>query len=241
MRTVVNRIQSFFAAGCSLLLCTVTVFAQQSGKVNYRSTTFVKIAPEKEAAMQDFVRDQWDETDSGRDKLRSVRSSASFRISYSGIPAADYNYLQAINYDAAPPALLNPAARDQMYRKATGMSYQEYEQKLMSFGAPVGTVCPAWSQLTAPGSQMTEGNYVRTIRWKITSQRGADFGNYIQKMMQPLERRRHEGGTISRLECHPNNVPGRRRCVLRRYNELHVQGSCGRAARRSSRVRMEGR
>lgn len=180
-----NRIHSLLAAGLCLLLCTAAVFSQQSGKVNYRAATYIKIAPEKEPAMQEFLKTSGmkliqEEINSGR-----FASWGLLRIAYSGIPAADYNYLQAINYDGAPPALLSPTARDQMYRKATGMSYQEYEQKLMSFGAPVGTVLSR-IEADAPGGQIAEGNYVRTIRWKITSQRGADYGNYIQKMMQPL-------------------------------------------------------
>lgn len=181
-----NRVHTLLAAGFSLLLFSPTVVAQQSGKVNYRGATYIKIAPDKEAAMQDFLKGT--SLKLIREELNAHRfaSWAMLRITYSGVPAADYNYLQAINYDGAPPAQLDPAARDAMYRKATGMSFVEYQQKLTTFGVVVGSVLSR-IEAEVPGSQVSEGNYVQTIRWKITPQRGAEYGNYIQKMMQPLQ------------------------------------------------------
>lgn len=188
-----NRIQSFLAAGVSLLLCSATVFAQQPGKINYRATTFIKIAPEKEAANLEFLKTSGMKLIQEEIKSGRFAGWALLRLTYSGLPAAEYNYTQAIAYDGAPPAPLSPAARDEMYRKATGMSYEQYQQKLMSFGTPVGTVLSR-IEADVPGSQIAEGNYVRTIRWKIAPQRGADYGNYIQKMMQPLNARAMSDG-----------------------------------------------
>jgi hypothetical protein len=173
------------ALGFAMLISTATGFAQQSQQVNYRGTTFLKIAPDKEANMQEFLKTTGmkliqEEINSGR-----FASWTMLRITYSGVPAADYNYLQAIEYDGAPPEPLSPAARDAMFRKATGMSFQEYQQKLMSFALVDGSVLSR-IEADAPGSKIAEGNYIQTIRWKITPERGADYGNYIQKMIQPL-------------------------------------------------------
>lgn len=83
-----------------------------------------------------------------------------------------------------------------MYRKATGMSYAEYQQKQASQGGTnVGTMLSR-VEATAPGSQLAEGNYIQTVRWKITLNRGADYGNYIQKMVLPLDAQAVKEGRI---------------------------------------------
>jgi hypothetical protein len=181
------------AAAVALLLAAVTAFAQQ--KINYRSTTYVKIAPDKEAAANEFVHTTGMKLT--QELINSGRTAGFrwMRLAYAGVPAADYNYMQVIVYDGAPPAAMNPAARDQMYRKATGMSYAEYQQKLAGFGTIVGTVLSR-AEAVAPGSQVAEGNYIQMVSWKITPLRGADYGNYVQKMLLPLNSQAVKEGRI---------------------------------------------
>jgi hypothetical protein len=181
--------------GFALLIGTATGLAQQSQKINYRATAFIKIAPEKEAPMQAFLKTTGmkliqEEINSGR-----FASWTMLRITYAGVPAADYNYLQAVEYDGAPPDPLSPAARDAMFRKATGLSFQEYQEKLMSVGMVDGSVLSR-IEADAPGSKIAEGNYIQTIRWKITPERGADYGSYMQKMMLPLNVQAMKDGRI---------------------------------------------
>lgn len=172
---------------------SVTLYGQQ--KINYRLSTFVKIAPDKEAAANEFVHTTT--TKLIQEVINSGRAAGFgwFRLAYAGLPAADYNYMQTITYDGAPPEALNAAARDQMYRKATGMSYAEYQQKIATFGTVVGSVL-ARVEATAPGTQVAEGNYVQIARWKITPQRGGDYGNYVQKMLLPLNAQAVKEGRV---------------------------------------------
>jgi len=178
-----TRLVLITVAAASLLFGTATAFAQQ--KINYRVSTYIKIAPDKEVAGMEFIRT------SGMKLIQEMVSSgrlasyALLRLAYSGVPAADYNYVQVIDFDGAPPEAMNPATRDQLYRKTTGLSYAEYQQKLATFRSVVGTVLSR-VEARAPGSQLAEGNYVRTAGWKITPMRGGDYGRYLQKMLLPL-------------------------------------------------------
>ncbi len=178
----------------SVLLSTVTAVAQQ--KINYRVSTYVKIAGDKEAAAVDFAKT------SGTKLIREMMASgqspisaiALQRVVYSGVPALDYNYIQTITYDGAPTEP-NPAVLDPLYRKATGMSMQEYGMKLASLGSVAGTMVYRIEAMV-PGSQNATGNYIQVVRWKITAQRGADYGNYMQKMQLPLNTQAMKDGRI---------------------------------------------
>ncbi len=178
-----TRLVLVTVAAASLLFGTAAAFAQQ--EINYRASTYIKIAPDKEEAAMEFVRTSGiklvqEAVSSGR-----IASYELLRIAYSGVPAADYNYVQVIDFEGAPSEELNVAALDQLYRKATGLSYAEYQQKLASLGSIAGTVLSR-VEASAPGSQVSEGNYVRTACWKITPKRAADYGRYLQKMVSPL-------------------------------------------------------
>jgi hypothetical protein len=184
-----KRIFAFPLAGAVVLFGTLTGLfqlsqAQSAQQITYRAATFVKIAPEKEAAALEFARGAGvkltqEAVNSGR-----MASFSLWRTAFAGV-GTDYNYIQVIEYNGPPPADLSPEARDQMYRKATGMSFQEYQQKLLSFGTPVGSTLSR-IEAAVPGPAPAIGSYVQVIRWKITPQRGADYANYIQKKLQPL-------------------------------------------------------
>ena len=179
----------------ALTLALVTAWAQQPQKINYRTSTFIKIAPDQETAMLDFMR-------VNSTKLIQAQMSAGQpiatwvlqRVVFSGVPAMEYNYIQTNDFNGAPQEL-NASARDQICRKAIGMSYQEYQQKLRSFGSVVGNIL-ARVEATAPGSTVKEGSYIQVARWKITSQRGEDYGNYIAGFQLPLNTQAVKEGRI---------------------------------------------
>jgi hypothetical protein len=176
------------------LLSTATAVAQQ--KINYRVSTYIKVAGDKQAATLEFAKTNG--TKLIREMMTSGQSPiaaiALQRLVYTGLPALDYNYIQTITYDGAPTEP-NPAALDPLYRKATGMSMQEYGSKLAALGSVVGTMVYR-VEAAVPGSQTAEGNYIQVVRWKITAQRGADYGNYMQKMQLPLNAQAMKEGRI---------------------------------------------
>jgi hypothetical protein len=171
--------------GLTVLLGVAYLAAQQSQRINYRSTVYVKVTPDKEAVMQDFVK-------TTARKLAQERIAAGepitnflvLRLAFQGSPALDYNYAVSTTYNGAPP-LADEAARDQIYRKATGMSYQQYMDKLPSMGTNVGTVLSRVEAAT-PTNQVQDGNYIAVSRWKVTAGRGADYATFVQNMLLPL-------------------------------------------------------
>jgi hypothetical protein len=106
------------------------------------------------------------------------------REAYRGIPASSYNYAISVTFDGAPQTP-NAAKRDEVYRKATGMSFQEYTQKLNTLRTNVGSVLYR-VEATTPGFPAKDGNYIAVTRWKITAGRGGDYGNYVVNMLLPL-------------------------------------------------------
>jgi hypothetical protein len=143
------------------------------------------IAPDKQAAALDFVRTvgvkiAQENINSGR-----IASWSLLRTVYAGV-GTEYNYVQVTNFDGPPPAELSPEARDQMYRKATGMNYQDYEKKLTSFLTSGNSVLSR-IEATVEGQPPAVGSYVRVLRWKLTQGRGTDYANYIKTLAQPLD------------------------------------------------------
>jgi hypothetical protein len=200
-------------AGLVLLFGTATIVAQQTERVNYRATTYYEIAPEKEAAMLEQARTI------GRKIIQETISSGTpivsyslLRVMYQGTPALEYNYAATVLFDGAPPEL-NAAMRDQVFRKVTGVNFQDFFEKQMTLRPNVGSVLYR-VEATAPDSKIAEGNYLDIVRWKITPQRGPDYGNFVQTMLLPLnsqaiKENRSIGWTASRVvfpaaQMHPS-------------------------------------
>ena len=154
-----TRLVLVTVAAVSLLFGTAAAFAQQ--KINYRASTYIKIAPDKEVAAMEFIKTSGIKLNQEMVSSGRIASYQLLRIAYSGVPVADYNYVQVIDFEGAPPEEMNFAARDQLYSKGTGQGYAEYQQKLASFRSVVGTALSR-VEASAPGSQLSEGNYVRT-------------------------------------------------------------------------------
>jgi hypothetical protein len=174
------------AAGLALLLGSAAALAQQPQRINYRITNYFNVAPDKVGAMLDEARS------SGRklmqDRIASGENITSWvllRTAFRGVtPALPYNYAISVSFDGAPQTP-NVAARDQLYRKSTGMSFQDYNQKANALRTNVGSRLDR-VEAAAPGSQTKDGNYQLVTRWKITQGRGGDYGNYVTNMLLPL-------------------------------------------------------
>ncbi|HEX4635161.1 MAG TPA: hypothetical protein VH189_03200, partial [Rhizomicrobium sp.] len=116
------------ASAAAAILCT-NMAAQAQEKIHYRASTFVMIPPDKQAAALDFIRTVGVKLAQENINGGRMASWSMLRNVYAGV-GAQYNFVQVVNFVGPPPAELSPEARDELYRKATGMSYQDYEKKL---------------------------------------------------------------------------------------------------------------
>jgi hypothetical protein len=180
-----KRLHLFLAVGLAVLAVAAVGWTQQPQRINYRITNYFRVAPEKTAAMLEEARNT--ERKLMQERIASGENITLWvvlREAYRGIPASSYNYAISVSFDGAPQAP-NVAKRDEVYRKATGMSFQEYTQKLNALRTNVGSVLYRVEAAT-PGSQAKDGNYIAVTRWKITAGRGGDYGKYVTDMLLPL-------------------------------------------------------
>src|SRR5437879_10426402 len=180
-----KRSHLFPAVGLALLLASAVGLAQQSQRINYRITNYFSVAPEKVGTMLEEARTT--ERKLMQERIASGENITGWvllREAYRGIPANSYNYAISVTFDGGPQTP-NTAKRDEVYRKATGMSFQDYTQKLNSLRTNVGSVLYRVEAAT-PGSQAKDGNYLAVTRWKIMPGRGGDYGNYVTNMILPL-------------------------------------------------------
>jgi hypothetical protein len=184
--TPMKRPLPFLAAGLALLLGAAAALAQQPQRINYRVTNYFNVPQDKVAAMLDDART------TGRKLMQeriasgeNITSWALLRTAFRGVtPAINYNYAITVDFDGAPRTP-NVTTRDQVYRKATGMSFQEYNQKVNALRTNVGSVLYR-VEAAAPGSTEKDGNYIAVTRWKITQGRGGDYGNFVTNRLLPL-------------------------------------------------------
>ena len=174
------------AAGLALLLGAAAALAQQPQRINYRVSNYFNVAPDKVGAMLDEART------SGRKLMQeriasgeNITSWILLRTAYRGVtPALPYNYVISVTFNGAPQTP-NVATRDKVYRGATGMSFQDYTQKVNALRTNIGSRLDRVEAM-APGSQTTDGNYIAVSRWKLAQGRGGDYGNYVTNMLLPL-------------------------------------------------------
>jgi hypothetical protein len=182
----------------AMLFGSMTLLAQQPQHVNYRTVTSYNIPPEKEAALLQQANTIGRKIiEEGMTAGNNTTSWTLARVMYRGSPASEFNYQVTVTYNGAPPepSASGAAARDQIYRKVTGMSYQDFSEKQNLLKPAVGNVLERLDAI-APGSQFKEGGYAAVVRWKITPQRGADYGRYIQAMQLPLNTQALKDGRI---------------------------------------------
>ena len=170
------------SAVAAILCLSPSAYAQET--VHYRATAFVTIAPEKQAAALDFVRTAGVKLAQENIKAGRITSWALLRTAYAGI-GTDYNYIQVTNFDGPPAPELSPEARDQMYRRVIGMSYDDYQKKLTSFLVSGNSVLSR-VEASVQGQPIAVGNLVGISRWKISPGRGTDYGDFIKTQAQPM-------------------------------------------------------
>jgi hypothetical protein len=175
---------SLLAIGLALFIGIQAGSAQQP-KVQYRTSLYVNVPSDKVPAFLEVNRTIQRKV--MQERLNSgdtLESWALLVLMYRGSPALDYNYVST-TVTSGPPPEPNPTARDQIIKKAIGMTYGEYIQKLNSVSTVTGSVLSRVDG-AAPGTQMKEGNVVSVVRWKIEPHRGADYGEYV-KMLVPVQ------------------------------------------------------
>ena len=178
-----NRISAITAAFAATFCIATGVQAQE--KVHYRSTTFLTVAPDKAAAATDFARTVVAKL--AQENISAGRSTSwsLLRTAYAG-DGTNYNFIQVINFDGPPAAELSTEARDQLYKKATGMSYQDYQKKTSTFFVSTGNSVLSRIEASAGSAPVAVGSLVEVTRWKISPGRAADYATYIKTKAQPL-------------------------------------------------------
>jgi hypothetical protein len=170
------------ATGLALVVAPQAATAQQSAKVQYRSSIYVNVPQEKIPAFLDNQRTVVKKVMQERiNSGENLESWALLSLLYRGSPALEYNYVSTAVFSGPPPEP-NPTARDQVIKKATGGTYSEYMQKLNSTSTVTGSVLTRVDG-AAPGSQMKEGNVINVVRWKIEPNRGAEYDAHLKMLV----------------------------------------------------------
>lgn len=190
-----TRQLTLLATGLALLIGPQAAPAQQPTKVQYRSTLYLNVPQEKIPAFLEHSRTVTRKV--MQERLNSndgLESWALLSLLYRGSPALEYNYAASSVFSGPPPEP-NPTVRDQAIKKATGMSYPEYMQKVISLSTVTGSVL-ARVEGSAPGSQMKEGNVVRVVRWKIEPNQVVNYGPYIRDVLAVQSQAVKEGAFL---------------------------------------------
>jgi hypothetical protein len=164
----------------ALMMGTILVSAQQGQRVVYQTVGFVNVAPDKTDAFIDFEKNTASKIIRERMKAEQILGWAVYQLAYRGQPASEYNFV-AITSFSGPPS----QAGQGVVQQATGMSPDAVGAKARSLGTNVGNMLLRTEAGTA-GFTTQEGNIATVVSWKITPQRGADYGRYIQTMQLPL-------------------------------------------------------
>ena len=168
----------------ALVLC-LAESANAQEKIHYRASTFVMIPPEKQAAALDFVRTVGVKLAQENINAGRITSWSLMRTAYAGV-GTNYNYVQVTTFDGPPSPELSPDARDQMYRRVIGMSYQDYQKKLTSYLVSGDSVLSR-IEASAGTQPVAVGNLVSVSRWKVSSGRANDYGDFVKAEVLPLD------------------------------------------------------
>jgi len=164
---------------------SVAALAQESPQTYYRTVQFLKVPANTEQAYLEFLR-----TNTRRILRVGMESGAVvnwsvLKLVYEGNSERAYNYVATALY-AGPPVDFSVDEEEQMLRRATGISRQEYVQKISDLRTSVGSML-ARMDAAVPGIQPKEGNYVSVTTWKLQAQQGDDYGDYVRTRLLPLQ------------------------------------------------------
>lgn len=164
----------------ALMMGTILVSAQQGQRIVYQTVAFVNVAPDKTDAFIDFEKNTASKIIRERMKTEQILSWTLYQVVYRGQPASQYNFGVGTIFSGPPSQ-----AGQGVVQQATGMSPDAVGAKARSLGTNVGNMLFRTEVGTA-GFAPQEGNVATVVQWKITPQRGADYGRYIQTMQLPL-------------------------------------------------------
>ena len=172
-------------AVCLGLLLAAAAYSQEQPAKYYRTVQFLKVPADSEQAYLEFLRTNTRRIVQLRMKSEEIVSWAVLKLVYEGSPAQDYNYLATVLHAGTP---MDPSMdeQDQMFRQATGISRQEYNQKLMGLRTSAGSLL-AEVEAAVPGSKQVEGNYISVTSWKITPMQGDAYTDYVRNFLLPLQ------------------------------------------------------
>ena len=120
-----TRHLSVLATGLALVIAAP---AQQTAKVQYRSSIYLNVPQDKIPAFLEYQRNTVKKVMQERiNSGENLESWALYSLLYRGSPALDYNYISSAVFSGPPPEP-NPTRRDQAVKKAVAMTYPEYMQ-----------------------------------------------------------------------------------------------------------------
>jgi hypothetical protein len=164
----------------ALMMGTIIVSAQQGQRIVYQTVGFANVAPDKTAAYIDFQKNTVSKIIRERMNTEQILGWTVYQVVYRGLPASEYNFATVTTYSSPPSQ-----AGQGVVQKATGMSPAEIGTKFGPLATNVGNMLNRAEAGTGPIS-LQEGNVTTVVTWKITPQRGADYGRYVQTMLLPL-------------------------------------------------------
>jgi hypothetical protein len=113
---------------------------------------------------------------------------------YGGVNAPQANYILLSTTDG-PPAEVDTAQRDELYRKATGMVYADYLAKARELSTVTGNTLSHIHDVT-PGYAASEGDYIVVERIKVPESRTQDLAQLNREVRLPLQAERVKSGAI---------------------------------------------
>lgn len=175
-----KRIFVLTSALAALMMGTIIVSAQQGQRVTYQTVGFANVAGNNTAAYIDAQKNIVSKIIQERMKTEQILGWTVAQVIYRGSPASEYNFATVTTFSGPPSQVGQGVAQ-----KATGMSAAELGAKLGPLATNVGNTLNRAEAGTGPVS-LQEGNVTTVVTWKITPQRGADYGRYVQTMLLPL-------------------------------------------------------
>jgi hypothetical protein len=169
---------------------------QQTAPQRYLSTISVRVLPDKVAAFRDHYK-----TGAGAKTVKArIQANANalrwtlLEAVYPGDPAPRATHLIASVTNGAP-AEPDPAKRDEMFRSAAGVSYDDYMKNVRSMSETIGNTI-AHIHDTTDGYSLAAGDYVSVRRVKIAEGKNADYYALMRETRLKLTNDRVKEGNL---------------------------------------------
>ncbi|MBI1786718.1 MAG: hypothetical protein HYR60_04080 [Acidobacteria bacterium] len=193
-----NRPTTAIPAALALLFTAGTAYPQPQPNQNtrYASALYLRVPADKIAA---FI--AWNKSGPGAKAARERLNADSNLIgislrqaTYAGVNAPQANFV-LVAVTNGPPADPDPAKRDELYRKATGMVYADYIAKARELSTVTGSTLSHVHEMT-PDYQSSEGDYLVVQRIKVAEGRNPDLTALNREVRLPMNTERVKNGAI---------------------------------------------